>query len=113
MVGATSGAVPPTPGYFRRVREVCDRCGALLIADEVMCGMGRTGTMYAIEQEGIVPDIVTIAKGLGGGYQPIGAVLAHERDRGRRSAMAAARSSMAIPTSGTRPPPPRRSPCSA
>jgi adenosylmethionine-8-amino-7-oxononanoate aminotransferase len=79
VVGATSGAVPPTPGYFRRVREVLDRCGALLIADEVMCGMGRTGTMYAIEQEGIVPDIVTIAKGLGGGYQPIGAVLAHER----------------------------------
>ncbi len=79
VVGATSGAVPPTPGYFRRVREVLDRCGALLIADEVMCGMGRTGTMYAIEQEGVVPDLVTIAKGLGGGYQPIGAVLAHRR----------------------------------
>ena len=79
VVGATSGAVPPTPNYFRRVREVLDRCGALLIADEVMCGMGRTGTMYAIEQEGVVPDIVAIAKGLGGGYQPIGAVLAHDR----------------------------------
>ena len=79
VVGATSGAVPPTPDYFRRVREVLDRCGALLIADEVMCGMGRTGTMYAIEQEGVVPDIVTIAKGLGGGYQPIGAVIAHSR----------------------------------
>jgi len=79
VVGATSGAVPPTPGYFRRVREVLDRCGALLIADEVMCGMGRTGTMYAIEQEDIVPDIVAIAKGLGGGYQPIGAVVAHRR----------------------------------
>ena len=79
VVGATSGAVPPTPDYFRRVREVLDRCGALLIADEVMCGMGRTGTMFAFEQEGVVPDIVTIAKGLGGGYQPIGAVLAHER----------------------------------
>jgi adenosylmethionine-8-amino-7-oxononanoate aminotransferase len=79
VVGATSGAVPPTPGYFRRVREVLDRCGALLIADEVMCGMGRTGTMYAIEQEGVVPDLVAIAKGLGGGYQPIGAVLAHRR----------------------------------
>ena len=79
VVGATSGAVPPTPNYFRRVREVLDRCGALLIADEVMCGMGRTGTMFAVEQEGIVPDIVAIAKGLGGGYQPIGAVLAHER----------------------------------
>ena len=79
VVGATSGAVPPTPGYFRRVRDVLDRCGALLIADEVMCGMGRTGTMYAIEQEDIVPDIVAIAKGLGGGYQPIGAVVAHRR----------------------------------
>ena len=79
VVGATSGAVPPTPNYFRRVREVLDRCGALLIADEVMCGMGRTGTMYAVEQERVVPDIVTIAKGLGGGYQPIGAVLAHDR----------------------------------
>ena len=79
VVGATAGAVPPTPGYFRRVKEVLDRCGALLIQDEVMCGMGRTGTMYAIEQEGVVPDIVAIAKGLGGGYQPIGAVLAHER----------------------------------
>jgi adenosylmethionine-8-amino-7-oxononanoate aminotransferase len=79
VVGATLGAVPPTPGYFRRVREVLDRCGALLIADEVMCGMGRTGTLYAIEQEGVVPDLITIAKGLGGGYQPVGALLAHER----------------------------------
>jgi adenosylmethionine-8-amino-7-oxononanoate aminotransferase len=76
VVGATTGAVPPTPGYFRRVREICDRHGILLIADEVMCGMGRTGTLYATEQEGIVPDIVAIAKGLGGGYQAIGAVLA-------------------------------------
>ncbi len=75
VVGATSGAVPPTPGYFRRVREVCDRHGILLVADEVMCGMGRTGTLHAIEQEGIVPDLMAIAKGLGGGYQPIGAVL--------------------------------------
>ncbi len=79
VVGATLGAVPPTPGYFRRVREVLDRCGALFIADEVMCGMGRTGTLYAIEQEDVIPDLITIAKGLGGGYQPIGAVLAHER----------------------------------
>ena len=79
VVGATAGAVPPTPGYFRRVREVLDRCGALLISDEVMCGMGRTGTLYAIEQEGVVPDLIAIAKGLGGGYQPIGAVLAHGR----------------------------------
>ena len=76
VVGATLGAVPPTPGYFRRVREVCDRHGILLIADEVMCGMGRTGTLHALEQEGISADLATIAKGLGGGYQPIGAVLA-------------------------------------
>jgi len=79
VVGATLGAVPPTPGYFRRVREICDRHGILLIADEVMCGMGRTGTLYATEQEGVVPDLVAIAKGLGGGYQPIGAVLAQAR----------------------------------
>ena len=79
VVGATLGAVPPTPGYFRRVREVCDRHGVLLIADEVMCGMGRTGTLYAVEQEGIVPDLMTIAKGLGGGYQPVGAVLVSAR----------------------------------
>ena len=79
VVGATLGAVPPTPGYFRRVREICDRHGILLIADEVMCGMGRTGTLHALEQEGITADLSTIAKGLGGGYQPIGAVLASTR----------------------------------
>lgn len=76
VVGATAGAVPPTPGYFKGVRALCDRYGILYIADEVMCGMGRTGTLYAVEQEGVVPDLITIAKGLGGGYQPIGAVLA-------------------------------------
>ncbi|HJV86435.1 MAG TPA: aspartate aminotransferase family protein [Noviherbaspirillum sp.] len=76
VVGATAGALPPTPGYFKGVRALCDRYGILYIADEVMCGMGRTGTLYAVEQENVVPDIVTIAKGLGGGYQPIGAVLA-------------------------------------
>jgi len=75
VVGATLGAVPPVPGYFRRVREVCDRYGILLILDEVMCGMGRCGTLYAFEQEGVVPDLVTVAKGLGAGYQPIGATL--------------------------------------
>ncbi len=79
VVGATSGAVTAVPGYFRRIREVCDRHGVLLIADEVMCGMGRTGTLYAVEQEGETPDLITIAKGLGGGYQPIGAVMAQER----------------------------------
>jgi adenosylmethionine-8-amino-7-oxononanoate aminotransferase len=76
VVGATGGAIPPTPGYFAGVRALCDRYGILLLVDEVMCGMGRCGTMYAIDQEGVAPDIVTIAKGLGAGYQPIGAVLA-------------------------------------
>jgi len=77
--GATAGVLTPVPGYFRAVREVCDRHGVLLIMDEVMCGMGRTGTLYAVEQEDVVPDLITIAKGLGGGYQPIGAVLAQEK----------------------------------
>ncbi|MEL6204915.1 MAG: aspartate aminotransferase family protein [Pseudomonadota bacterium] len=75
VVGATAGAVPPAPGYFRRVREICDRYGVLLILDEVMCGMGRTGTLFACEQDDVAPDIVCIAKGLGAGYQPIGAML--------------------------------------
>jgi len=75
VVGATLGAVPPVPGYFRRVREICDRHGILLILDEVMCGMGRCGTLWAFEQEGVVPDLVAVAKGLGAGYQPIGALL--------------------------------------
>ena len=77
--GATAGVLTPVPGYFKVVREVCDRHGVLLILDEVMCGMGRCGTLYACEQEGVVPDLVTVAKGLGGGYQPIGAVLAQRR----------------------------------
>src|SRR5690606_4275172 len=75
VVGATLGAVPSVEGYFRRIREICDRHGVLLILDEVMCGMGRTGTLHACEQDGIVPDIMVVAKGLGGGYQPIGAVM--------------------------------------
>ena len=75
VVGATLGAVPPVAGYFKRVREVCDRHGVLLILDEVMCGMGRCGALYAFEQEGMVPDLVAVAKGLGAGYQPIGATL--------------------------------------
>lgn len=75
VVGATAGAVPPVAGYFTRIREICNRHGVLLILDEVMCGMGRTGTLHACEQESVVPDLMTIAKGLGGGYQPIGAVL--------------------------------------
>ena len=76
VVGATGGAVPPTPGYFRGVRRLCDQYGILLIADEVMCGIGRTGTLYAFEQENVLPDLVVLGKGLGAGYQPIGAVLA-------------------------------------
>ena len=79
VVGATSGCVPAPSGYFRAVREICDRHGALLILDEVMCGMGRTGTLHAWEQEGIAPDIQAVAKGLGGGYQAIGAVLTSGR----------------------------------
>ena len=79
VVGATSGAVTAPEGYFRAVREICDRHGALLILDEVMCGMGRTGTLHAWEQEGVAPDIQAIAKGLGGGYQPIGAMLTTNR----------------------------------
>jgi adenosylmethionine-8-amino-7-oxononanoate aminotransferase len=76
VVGATMGAVPPVPGYLKRIRETCDRHGILLILDEVMCGMGRTGTLHACEQEGVAPDLMTVAKGLGGGYAPIGAVFA-------------------------------------
>ena len=75
VVGATLGAVAGVGDYFRHIREICDRHGVLLILDEVMCGMGRTGSLFASEQDGIAPDIVTIAKGLGGGYQPIGATL--------------------------------------
>lgn len=77
--GATAGVLTPVPGYFRAVREVCDRHGVLLILDEVMCGMGRTGSLHACEQEDVVPDLLVIAKGLGGGYQPIGAVLAQQK----------------------------------
>jgi adenosylmethionine-8-amino-7-oxononanoate aminotransferase len=79
VVGATLGAVPAVPGYFQRIRDVCDRHGVLLILDEVMCGMGRTGTLHACEQEGITPDLIAIAKGLGGGYAPMGALLMQER----------------------------------
>ncbi|RUU87020.1 aspartate aminotransferase family protein [Mesorhizobium sp. M7A.F.Ca.MR.176.00.0.0] len=79
LVGATLGAVPPVADYFKRVRHVCNKYGLLLILDEVMCGMGRTGTIFATDQEGIVPDLLTLAKGLGGGFQPIGAVLLSEK----------------------------------
>ena len=75
VVGATLGAVAATEGYFAGIRSVCDRYGILLILDEVMCGMGRTGSLFAYGQEGIQPDMVTVAKGLGGGYQPIAALI--------------------------------------
>jgi hypothetical protein len=74
--GATLGCVTPVPGYFKGVRAVCDKYGVLLILDEVMCGMGRCGTLYTCEQEDVVPDLICIGKGLGAGYQPIGALLA-------------------------------------
>jgi adenosylmethionine-8-amino-7-oxononanoate aminotransferase len=79
VVGASLGAVPAVSGYFKRVREICNRNGVLLILDEVMCGMGRTGTLHACEQEAVIPDLIAIAKGLGGGYAPIGALLMQER----------------------------------
>ena len=78
VVGATAGALTPVPGYFKRIREICDKYGVLLILDEVMCGMGRTGSLFACEEENIIPDILTIAKGLGAGYQPIGAMLCQD-----------------------------------
>ena len=78
VVGSSIGAATAVPGYFKRVREICDRYGVLLILDEVMSGMGRTGSLFASEQEGITPDLVIVAKGLGAGYQPIGAVLASD-----------------------------------
>jgi len=75
VVGATAGAVSPVPGYLKHIREICDRHGVLLILDEVMCGSGRTGTFLSCEQDDVAPDIVTLGKGLGAGYQPIGAVV--------------------------------------
>ncbi|MBV8622831.1 MAG: aspartate aminotransferase family protein, partial [Herbaspirillum sp.] len=79
VVGATAGAVPPVADYFRKIRAVCDKYGVLLILDEVMSGMGRTGYLFACEEDDVVPDIVAIAKGLGAGYQPIGAMLCSDR----------------------------------
>jgi adenosylmethionine-8-amino-7-oxononanoate aminotransferase len=79
VVGATMGAVPPVAGYFTKMKAVCDRHGVLMILDEVMCGMGRTGTLFACEQEGAEPDMIAIAKGLGAGFQPIGALLVSDR----------------------------------
>lgn len=79
VVGATMGTVPAVPGYLRRIRETCDRHGILMILDEVMCGMGRTGRLYACAEDGVAPDLIAVAKGLGAGYQPIGALLTSAR----------------------------------
>ncbi len=79
VVGATAGAVPAVPGYLKRIREICDEHGILLILDEVMCGMGRTGKMFACEDDGVAPDLMAIAKGLGAGYQPIGAMMVSKK----------------------------------
>lgn len=79
VVGASLGAVPAAPGYLKRIREICDRHDVLFIADEIMCGSGRTGRFFAHQQDGAVPDLATLAKGIGGGYQPLAAVVLHER----------------------------------
>lgn len=79
VVGATAGAVPAVPGYLKRIRQICDHYGILLILDEVMCGMGRTGHLFACAEDGVAPDMITVAKGLGAGYQPIGALLVQGR----------------------------------
>lgn len=79
VVGATLGCAPAVDGYLSEVRAICDRYGVLLILDEIMCGSGRTGYRYAFEEDGVVPDILTVAKGLGGGFVPMGATLVHDR----------------------------------
>ncbi|KVV51741.1 hypothetical protein WT27_31255 [Burkholderia territorii] len=79
VVGATAGAVPPVRTYLKKIRAVCDKYGVLLILDEIMSGMGRTGYLFACDEDGVAPDLLTIAKGLGAGYQPIGATLASDR----------------------------------
>ncbi|SDR05070.1 aspartate aminotransferase family protein [Pseudovibrio sp. Tun.PSC04-5.I4] len=75
VVGATMGAVPAAPGYLKRIREICDKYGILLVLDEVMCGMGRTGHLFACNEDEVRPDIIAVAKGVGAGYQPLGAML--------------------------------------
>ncbi|KAI1632846.1 aminotransferase, class III [Biscogniauxia mediterranea] len=79
VVGAALGCAPAVPGYFQAMKAVCDKYGALLVFDEVMCGMGRTGTLHAWEQEGVRPDIQAVGKGLAGGYQPVSAILVSGR----------------------------------
>ncbi len=75
VVGAAGGCVPAPPGYAQAVREICTRYGVLMIADEVMCGAGRCGTWRALAHDAVEPDIMAIAKGLAGGYQPLGAAI--------------------------------------
>ncbi len=111
LVQGADGMIAQPPGYLRRMREICDRHGALLVCDEVATGFGRTGTMFAVEQEGVVPDILTVAKGITGGYLPLAATLTTERGLRvlprpvrRRSGP----SSTATPTPGIRSPAPRR-----
>lgn len=79
VVGAAGGVVPAPPGYAAAIRAVCDRHGVLMIADEVMCGAGRCGTWRALEHDGVVPDIMPVAKGLGGGFLPLGATVYQAR----------------------------------
>jgi adenosylmethionine-8-amino-7-oxononanoate aminotransferase len=111
MVGATWGAVPVVPGYFTRVRDICDRHGVLLILDEVMCGMGRTGSLHACAQEGVSPDLMALGKGLAGGYAPIGALLCKARSS-TSSPAAQASFSTATPIQVIRSPAPAPWPCS-
>ncbi|MER8760623.1 aspartate aminotransferase family protein, partial [Mesorhizobium sp. M0976] len=79
VTGTTNGATPPVPGYFKRIREICDKYGVLLVLDEVFCGLGRTGTLHACEQDGVAPDFLIFAKGVAAGYQPIGATMVNQR----------------------------------
>lgn len=79
IVGATLGCVPAAAGYFKEIRRICDRYDVLLILDEVMCGMGRSGYRFTFEYEGIIPDITSFAKGFGGGYQAIGGIMVQQK----------------------------------
>lgn len=79
VTGTTAGATPAVPGYFKRIREICDKYGVLLVLDEVFCGLGRTGTLHACEQDDVAPDFLAVAKGIAAGYQPIGATLINEK----------------------------------
>ncbi len=81
IVGAAAGATTPPPEYFTIIREICDRYGILFIADEIITGFGRTGKNFGIEHWNVTPDIITAAKGLSGGYAPLGALIAHDKIR--------------------------------